>query len=172
MWAATRWNVAPGPVEVQVVAANRTSLLILNPNTSRPRVVPDFEVLEGTSTCPLWWIVMRRFDGAQLIDRALGVSTVRRAKIRGIASPTDIGAPLFPYFLLITLGILTLSTPLLVSLDLEGRETLSFQEIKNYISKLIMQNPDVYTHASAQELLRRIDRASTFDNLVVSIGRD
>ena len=152
------------------MAAN--NLLILNATSDRPKVMRSVAVGENTYVFPLWWLLFRRLKGARIIDGSLTVSNVKNFYFRGSAGPRDLGAPVISYLLLLTIGAITLSTPILTAFSLEKIEVLNFGQLKEYLSQLVIANPTNYSKTSMSELVVRIKRSRSFEQIVRSLGRD
>jgi hypothetical protein len=154
------------------VVASRSNLLIAHASSIRAKIVPLVEDERGHHLFPLWWLVFSRFDDAQFLSTELVLAKVRSVRFRGIAGPRRLGAPFFSYFLLMTLGSLTLSLPVLLSFELEKIEEMNFSRVREWVVRLVQQNPNAYSHAEVPELLRRIKRAQDLGQIVESLSID
>jgi hypothetical protein len=159
-------------LERQAVAAINENLLILHATSSRPMVMRAIEIRGGVYAFPLWWLLFGRLRDAGLVTGGLTIWQVRRSKVRGVAGPRELGSPLFSYLLLVTIGILTLSTPLAIAFELESVETTGLDQIKQYLAGLVNSNPGTYKKTPASDLLNRLQRSKSFEQVVRSFGCD
>jgi hypothetical protein len=155
-----------------IVGVSDTRLLVLAPDSDQPRVLRAISVVNDVYIYPLWWLIIKRLDGAQLIDQQGKRSRVIKAKFVGIASQINLGAPFFEYLLLVTVGSLTLSTPIKVKFLLELIDQMDFSTTKDHVLSVLKKNPNAYPNTSIEVMLRSVQRSSSIEAIANAIGRD
>jgi hypothetical protein len=122
------------------VGANESALLILEEALRGSRLKPFSEIRSGQYLISLGWLLTRRLRGARLLSPSLELSQIEEVVPVGVPGPSTLGAPVFSYVLLLVLGWLTLSTPLLVRLRLSNARVLTLDEAKVLVIQVIKES--------------------------------
>lgn len=122
------------------MAVGESVMLLLSASQQRQRLIRLIEVQADAFVLPIRWVLANKLNDAQMLDQDLNLSTVAKVSIVGIPGPRALGAPLFTYVLLLFLGWLTLSTPVLVRLRISGRTTKSLTEAKELVDQVVTQS--------------------------------
>ena len=136
-----------------------SALLVLRKPRGPLRIEPFIEESDGKLVVPLQWFAMKRFDGAEVLDRHLRLSRVERANICGIAGPKVSGGFDFGYLLMVTFGWLTLAVPVLTRLVVAETRDLTLDDARKYIAGIVKSSRLDGTEKRA--LIGRIERAKT-----------
>lgn len=120
------------------MAVNSSVLLVLRKSVRTGRLTRMVEVEPGKFVLPLRWL--RRPLGGQLLDASLTLSCIDGVRLAGVPSHRTLGAPVFSYALLLSLGWLTLSTPILVRFNLSKPRALSLNEAKEFVDQIVAQD--------------------------------
>jgi hypothetical protein len=145
----------------------RSALLILGKALRGSRLKPFSEVRSGQYLIPLGWLLTRRLRGAQLLSPSLELSQVESVVPVGIPGPSTLGAPVFTYVLLLALGWLTLSTPLLVRLRLANSQAVTLEEAKALVVQLIKESS--MDQDDAVRLEQRVRRARSVPHMAQAL---
>jgi hypothetical protein len=121
------------------VGANESALLILEEALRGSRLKPFSEIRSGQYLISLGWLLTRRLRGARLLSPSLELSKIEEVVPQG-PGPSTLGAPIFSYVLLLVLGWLTLSTPLLVRLRLSKARVLTLDEAKALVIQVVKES--------------------------------
>jgi hypothetical protein len=122
------------------VGANDYVLLVLRARGSTMQLIRMIEVAPGEFVLPLQWLMTSRIHGAQMLDAALTLSSIDGITVKGVPSRQTLRAPALSYAVLLSLGWLTLSTPLLVRFNVSNRRTLSLNEAKGLVDQVIRES--------------------------------
>jgi hypothetical protein len=126
------------------------------------------EVEEGAFVIPLHWFLSGKLKESQIFDD-LVLWDVEGISIVGIASPRVLGAPTFSYLLLLLVGWLTLSTPLLVRLELSHPRAKSLQEVKEFVDQILSRSK--LESGLLARLRRQIRHAKSVANMADAVAQ-
>ncbi|WP_315783911.1 MULTISPECIES: hypothetical protein [unclassified Bradyrhizobium] len=111
---------------------------------------------------------MRRLRGARLLSSSLELSEIEEVVPVGFAGPRTLGAPIFSYVLLLVLGWLTLSIPLVVQLQLSNSRVLTLEEAKALVIKLIKESS--MDQEDAARLEERVRKAKSVHSMAQAVA--
>jgi hypothetical protein len=162
-----------------VVAIKAPLLIIFNQKNGKSRFTVDFDGQIDVSV-PVNFKFKGLLSNVDVIDSSGLLFRQQSAKISGINwSLYFYGSPLqlivfFPLGLISFLvGILFCSVMVRIQFNLnESSSQASLKEIKIALKNVIKSNPKVYTYAPVGELIGRVNRASTIEELIVNIVKD
>ncbi|CCE08441.1 hypothetical protein BRAS3843_2730052 [Bradyrhizobium sp. STM 3843] len=113
---------------------------------------------------------MRRLRGARLLHPSLELSEIEGIELVGIAGPRTLGASIFSYVLLLVLGWLTLSMPLLVRLRLSNSRTLTLDEAKTLVIQMINESSSM-DQEDAGRLEQQVCKARSVHRIALLLDR-
>ncbi|MHA6881782.1 hypothetical protein [Ralstonia pseudosolanacearum] len=152
------------------MAAANSAILVCIDSAQRTQVLRAIEVKPATFVFPLQWLTLRKLQRAQLLDTSLCLSKVEATKVVGIPSPRDLYAPFFAYVLLIAIGWITLSTPLLIRFSLSETRKLSLDEAKDYLDAMLRQSSmDPQQSAYAAKRIRRAGSVQEIASVIAAL---
>lgn len=143
------------------VNADKTGILVLYAHSEKARMLRSCVLPDDTRIFALTDLIFGRLKDAQLIDYQGKLWKIKAARIRGITSYWELGAPFFTYLLVLAFGIVLLTLPVNVELSMERVGDLELSEVKQYVQGLLEKNPDAYTHDAPHRMKRKIAIANS-----------